>query len=141
MGDELTAHATGVSPALRAQEFTPGPWDYEDPSDACCGWPCTVDGCHESHPTGQFYIIGPPQDDERGRGLFKSEADARLIAAAPELYEALNEIVRFEDENLSRGEFLSPASYDEMFARARAALRKANRPFPTPEAPESKEGE
>lgn len=46
-----------------AQSANQDEWGYEDPHDACCGFPCTVDGCHESHPTGTYGVYGPSMED------------------------------------------------------------------------------
>jgi len=57
-------------------KWTPGPWSYF--KDTCRV--CDEEG------TAEFVISGPPG----GRhGQFSNEADARLIAAAPDLYDVL----------------------------------------------------
>jgi hypothetical protein len=73
----------------------------------------------------------PPQPDFGAPGLHvvspNSEADARLIAAAPELYEALVALLqRFHDDNpMNSGAFISATVYREVVESARAAIRKA----------------
>jgi hypothetical protein len=119
MDKELTAHATGVSAALRAQEeFTPGPWEISGYSDI----------------NGHYLHIGAPSSVTVLASMNDTHpatiANARLIAAAPELYKALAAIM-----NDPRGRGIDPAHRRTAYA----ALRKAT--FPTPEAPESKEGE
>lgn len=99
------------TPMDKGEAFTPGPWDAEEGiGGRSCDW--------------QIYPPHALRDDTPLADAY-SEANARLIAAAPEMYAALKEIVHFEADQLSRGEFLSLAADDEMFARARAALIKA----------------
>ena len=82
-------------------KHTPGPWMVED-----C--PCGHLGCSDKHifPAGKF---------TQGSGF--KEADARLIAAAPELLEALEDMVEVVD-----AEVPFPA---DTTARARAIIAKA----------------
>jgi len=85
---------------------TPGPWSVEEmPSGRL-----TVTA-------GQFFVAG----DTNEWGL--SDADARLIAAAPELLEAL---VRLEAELVQDkyGEDYEPSPFENL-ALARAAIAKA----------------
>ena len=55
---------------------TPGPWEATFDSCASCG--------------GEWIIDGPPGGSH---GQFSGEADARLIAAAPDLFAACRGIV------------------------------------------------
>lgn len=86
-----------------AKAYTPGPWHLEKcpcGSEYCAYWGIK--------PAGQFY---------QGTGFEK--ADAQLVSAAPDLYEALNDIMRViaTDE-------LVPESVSYM-RQARTALAKA----------------
>jgi len=81
-------------------QHTPGPWEFLPPEDGCCGaiitktgWVCDFD-------------VSP------------SEANARLIAAAPDLLEALKEA----DEDFEREGFDPEGPYR---AHIRAAIAKA----------------
>ena len=29
----------------------------EDPQDSCCGHACTMNGCHETHPSGKICVV------------------------------------------------------------------------------------
>ena len=91
---------------------TPGPWHYEE-SPMKTGW-CVV--------TGNNYLadvhkhVGAMVDD------VQDEANARLIASAPELLEALESMVA-EFDNLNRA--LDPElSVDRPRILARAAIAK-----------------
>lgn len=96
-------------------KFTPGPWTTHA----------------EDLRGGRYYVVAMPTDESWDsidlREDENGEANAALIAAAPELYEALRELRTFVGEVVLR----SPV-YDETPAmRARldmadAALAKAN---------------
>lgn len=62
-------------------KHTPGPWTAYN--DSCAK--CEEDG------TQEWGVTGPPGGYH---APFTNEADARLIAAAPELLEALQSVVR-----------------------------------------------
>ncbi len=66
-------------------------WDYGEVHDACCGGSCTVDGCHETHPSGIFEIYGPDWTADY-TGVVASEAEARLLSRAPKLAALLRRI-------------------------------------------------
>ena len=95
-------------------KHTPGPWEYVRETEYMGGYPCNVShkvkvgqelltvGCHG-------YGWGEPEKE--------IEANAHLVAAAPELYEACKEFVR----KCECGEARSHRSYAQM----KAALAKA----------------
>jgi len=66
-------------------------WQIEELCDACCGHSCTVDGCHESHPSGVFTITGPSWDYERGEPVLMKKEEALIMSSAKELLEACRE--------------------------------------------------
>jgi len=109
-------------------KFTPGPWEYDEIHDTSCGRSCTQDGCHDSHPSGIYNIDGPSLGDWPNDTLVvQNEADAALIAAAPELYEVLKKILTDE---LNRRKELKPGSPAYQFCNSRVkaaqvALAKA----------------
>jgi len=93
-------------------EYTPGPWDYK-----------RNEGCKQIGPRLNRQTISevactPGRFDRDGGGK-QDEANARLIAAAPDLLEALKEV----RDNVRDD---SPAMWD----RVDAAIAKAT---PTPE--------
>ena len=113
-------------------KFTPGPWKWKgEDYRGGWGWQLLVG------PNGEGLICGEDSDGpyqhlkafvpidpkycETAPRVHVLEANAHLIAAAPELYEAL--------ENLTRlANFPKEASYKEVFeswGKARAALAKA----------------
>lgn len=82
----------------RLSKVTPGEWNYQDTEDGCCGSPCTPDGCHECHPTGNFFVYGPEWEREYGKAVFKKEGDADFIAHAPsDIRHLLDEVGRLRD--------------------------------------------
>ena len=89
---------------------TPGPWEY----------------CPKDTPDGQPFVLS--QHVNRGGNFYvavcRVEEDARLIAAAPELLEALkNTIQSLEYWFPRRGD--PQGANSEMMNKARAAIAKA----------------
>ena len=70
-------------------KFTGGGWKYLE-------WPMSF-----SDKTEQWYLVGSP---EHAIGFIRQEEDAKLIAAAPEMYDELYEVLQ-----LMKGK----SSYDE----------------------------
>jgi len=95
---------------------TPAPWAFQKAED-CMGrkldemvrWVITADG------HSLWICTGPTWDQDHAE---ESESNARLIAAAPELLEALTEIVAAADGDGWK-------KLDATFAGARAAIAKA----------------
>lgn len=79
-------------------KHTPGPWDV------------VFDSCSAPKCGGEWVIDGPPSG---AHGQFELEADARLIAAAPDLLAAL--------KALAEVDLLNP----QHLVAARAAIAKA----------------
>lgn len=67
-------------------KHTPGPWSYFHDTCAVC----------EANGDAEYIIDGPPGGNH---GQFSEEADARLIAAAPDLLEALIETLVIAERN------------------------------------------
>jgi hypothetical protein len=99
-------------------KWTPGPWRIEPPGDLI------EDGYSVLAECGSFCITVPAETHDYEHGS-RDEADARLIAAAPEMYEALlnlsNEMAFLLKRNPSKDGGLYRVAVDE----ARAALAKA----------------
>jgi hypothetical protein len=107
-------------------KYTPGPWDYYDPCDTNCGWPCTQDGCPDNHPTGVYVIDGPSFEADRCDAYgfaVVNEADARLIAAAPDLLEALKNLLDRVERNGGIGEYKGGPAF--VVKAAKSAIAKA----------------
>jgi hypothetical protein len=147
MGDELTARSSASSPALRAQEFELGedatggpcffwqnPWTGKREIVASLLWPE-----HPSEVTAQVEALFADLT------LTRQSVFDRLIKTAQNVitrkfctYKARNgRDVGIEADD---GEKCWIVHSDEI-SLLEGALRKATLPFPTPEAPESKEGE
>ncbi|WP_104662817.1 hypothetical protein [Ensifer adhaerens] len=90
-------------------KHTPGPWKYGVRRDKSI-----------------WLSIGDPEKGPHRQGdLYASEADARLIAAAPELLDVVNDILRVEDGKaaLSFSEYFEQS--ETAFNRMRAVVAKA----------------
>lgn len=78
-------------------------WSFDDPSDSACSRYCDQNGCPENHPTGTYVVDGPEWDLESSFGQpprLLSASDAALIAAAPDLYEALKPFARLAEDDV-----------------------------------------
>lgn len=112
---------------MSAPAFTPGPWE----------WALDRQGQHTSlRQSGSGDSVVHPQVDISNYGMSVNEwndvsdADARLIAAAPELLEALRPFAAlaeaFRPDDARRGlAFTTPNLSPSDFIAARAALAKA----------------
>lgn len=69
-------------------KFTPGPWKYSD--DSHISIPSTLLAT-----TARDWYRIYNRKQKIGVGLIPDEANARLIAAAPEMYDELYEILQF----------------------------------------------
>ena len=65
---------------------------------------------------------------EDGRGLLKKD-DALLIAAAPELLEALRELVEYNEKQFVTGEGIYTIPMDSVVGRAMSVIFKADGRF------------
>lgn len=91
-------------------KHTPGPWNFYTPG-----------GTAASNPNGAAFLIGPTRlYMDKSCGFLDS--DARLIAAAPDLLEALIPFLDFADRDSDlNGEILP----DTIIESARKAIAKA----------------
>ena len=94
-------------------KHTPGPW-LTDRRNAHTGQIATIHHCLNN----DWIEIWTDKWAETGLGEGEQEANARLIAAAPELLDALTEIVAAADGDGWK-------QLDATFAAARAAITKA----------------
>lgn len=96
----------------KATEATPGPWHYDFD---------TINGHFFVHDNNaRMYVLVRPRGH---RERDEIEANARLIAAAPDLLAALQELIDLADE----GAFLDLADVDStpVSRRIRAAISRA----------------
>ena len=72
-------------------QFTPGPWSL-------CNWMVG-----NNTPTGEVTICGPEGDEHicTMDGNEDNQANGNLIAAAPAMYEALSELVKYLREEVA----------------------------------------
>ncbi len=104
-------------------KHTPGPWEHDMQFIVCPD----SSGLHHD-----LYVAEIVQEDEEGRCVDEDQQDAnaRLIAAAPELLEALLECVTDDGAHCMTDESRNSASIarrrlDEITRIARAAIAKA----------------
>lgn len=100
-------------------KHTPGPWGYSQ-------WPDR--SIYNIHAGGYPTSFATVQNVSNARGCMGSvetQANARLIAAAPELLSELCNALAFIDEAASAG-ILDAVEVQQQFERARAAITKAS---------------
>lgn len=110
---------------IPAGQPTPGPWYVYDPCYGTCpigGMPCSPEGCMENHPVGERRVAGPEGAYGDDIELMRVE-DARLIAAAPDLLDAL-QLLLAEVVGSGNGHSLD-FGWPKAVAAARAAIAKA----------------
>jgi len=112
---------------MSATKFTPGPWEYVASTDAhgpyvVAHWGGDICDCYTmSNPREAAVINGgtsrpiPFQNEA-------ADANARLIAAAPDLYEALRAVLDLDNRQTTS---LLTSLPLEMISRIRAAIAKA----------------
>lgn len=101
---------------------TPGPWTFR-PN------PCECNDCTASHwidgpPDAPGATLGKPIAEVREYHKGESEANARLIAAAPELFEAVRALVFLVKESGFRSG-LTEEAFDAALVSGIAAIEKA----------------
>lgn len=105
---------------------TPGPWLIEDPLGSDAGdslWIVQEGASGEVYDWRNLAVVcsDDPEDGEGGGDLItvaERDANARLIAAAPELLDALQELLAATEE-------VGYVHYAPFRAKARAAIAKA----------------
>lgn len=98
-----------------AASHTPGPWSVRK-----AAWRSSVNGASVISADG-FVVVAMPRKADRP--LDTKEADLSLIAAAPELLDALIKIVKYADSEPDGGEMVE--MHRANVERARAAIAKA----------------
>lgn len=110
-------------------KWTPGPWAYRPQEYDDWGYvrgPMDTDGFREF--ICQAKDVRATEDDEndaRRNGTDPWAANACLIAAAPELYEALQAMIDLQDNATPFGGEIYRDRVDHVFDQCRAALSKA----------------
>ena len=103
---------------MNEAKHTPGPWYLEE-----VGYSSSSYYIRGSFDSGARHTIGKGAVAHIPRSTVNPmEANARLIAAAPELLEALKEVTEILDEVLGFG---TEPSHGNIAAKARAAIAKA----------------
>jgi hypothetical protein len=127
-------------------KFTPGPWKWQgEDYRGDWGWMLLVgpngegiacgegkDGPYEhlrSHMAieAKYCQTGWSSDDESAPCLHVRQADAQLIAAAPDLYDALDGLMQWVDESSLEQNIPLPLAFDDYLA----ILAKARGDNPT----------
>ena len=75
-------------------KHTPGPWNYR-----AWGQAVEIRADHPTDPTGGLAWINGRADMDKGIPSRQNIANARLIAAAPDLLSALKEVVRISERH------------------------------------------
>lgn len=112
--DVTTSDQSG-RPQEAPRGFTPGPWVYDGSLADEQGFPCVASAAHN-------LAICSVIDD--GIDAAEQEANAHLIASAPELLEALREAVEDLEQTL-RWPYGWECSEEDLLGKARAVIAKA----------------
>ena len=101
-------------------QHTPGPWTIEDAGESDIKgekyWDCEI---RVPHRASIVRLMDSHHCEEFGFSAEETQANARLIAAAPDLLAALEEIYR------EFGDMGGPEGWSESVMKARAAIAKA----------------
>ena len=97
---------------MKTATHTPGPWAFSD-SDL-------TPGRFSVYHNGPLAYVG-----DTGDGIANARANARLIAAAPELLAALQALVQAERERNECPGFASAGNFVRATEAARAAIARA----------------
>ena len=103
---------------MTTPKFTPGPYTWVEHD----GYPATDLVSADGTVIFQIY-------ESHGGGKMPDEAHQRLIAAAPEMYGALSQLINEYVSNVDpyrTGGFYFPPDKEDIIIEARAALAKAN---------------
>jgi len=129
---KLAADALGMPPAKTAH--TPGPWNANGEVIEVTGSDGKTDPlwCGDIHPTGKYRgaICRIQSADHLGSsaiGIAEAEANARLMAAAPDMYEALKkaESALIDAIEVVIGREVTERDITPPLHRVRAAIAKA----------------
>lgn len=93
-------------------KWTPGPWFVNHSDDGC--------------PWGVVQVSDNRQIRPEGRSFSEAKANAHLVAASPELYEALSAITEMYTDMINSGDCGNwNPEYDEEVTEARRVMAKA----------------
>jgi outer membrane PBP1 activator LpoA protein len=96
--------------------FTPGPWRIDETAHHDCGYGRSSNTIVGKN--GEPVVLFDPSDGEYAEALDPRSADALLIAAAPELLEALKEMLAYSG-------IIEERDTNYATNKARAAIKKA----------------
>lgn len=106
---------------MSAPKFTPGPWRLLP--EECDKSYIRIRGTQLGGRYKIANVLTPVYEGAHEREAEETRANARLIAAAPELFEALLAYVQYTDAGIETGE--ADRGEIELAEKARAALAKA----------------
>lgn len=94
-------------------KHTPGPWEYEHELQSDGKWEF------------EFHSVKTNKKRMLRMNHSNAEADAYLIAAAPEMYKTLNWLVHLCHDTGKKGGRPEPDKWEEAIKQAEEALKKA----------------
>lgn len=100
-------------------KFAEGPWHLEEEANGYRA----VSAPHAKPPHFKLArVVWRMDDDDRSP---QQEASAHLIAAAPDLYTALDRLLKYMGDDKEQPDPFAPPEWNDLTAQARAALAKA----------------